>query len=226
MAVPEKYMPTGDEINAEVNGPCRMRPPNLDFAANASSTCSGLKSPNMPAASTRCVSVTVTLAPKRSPTLTSPYHLPGNMTYYPVSLEEDGMNRLFSIVIAASISFSVNAAYPERPVKLVVPWAAGGDTDNIFRPFAPLLQKGLGQTVVIANVGGASGTKGAKEAKDAPADGYTLFAVHDYIHSTYYTGVADVQYSDFEPICMISSTASVLTASPKTKWSDWKGLLA
>jgi tripartite-type tricarboxylate transporter receptor subunit TctC len=50
--------------------------------------------------------------------------------------------------------------------------------------------------------------------------------VHDYIHSTYYTGVADVQYTDFEPICMISSTASVLTASPKTPWHDWKSLLA
>ncbi len=126
-------------------------------------------------------------------------------------------------VLAASSAF---AAYPDRPIKLVVPWAAGGDTDNIFRPFAPQLQKHLGQTVVIANVGGASGTKGAKEVKDSPADGYTLYAVHDYIHSTYYTGVSDVNYTDFEPVCMISSTASVLTASPKTPWKDWAGLLA
>ena len=125
--------------------------------------------------------------------------------------------------LAATASF---AAYPDRPIKLIVPWAAGGDTDNIFRPFAPLMQKHVGQPVVIANVGGASGTKGAKEAKDSPADGYTLYAVHDYIHSTYYAGVADVQYSDFEPICMISSTASVLTASPKTPWKSWQDLLA
>ena len=125
--------------------------------------------------------------------------------------------------VAASTSF---AAYPDRPIKLIVPWAAGGDTDNIFRPFAPLLQKQLGQPVVIANVGGASGTKGAKEAKDSPADGYTLYAVHDYIHSTYWAGVADVQYTDFEPICMISSTPSVLTASPKTPWKTMKDMLA
>src|SRR5215212_12250804 len=108
---------------------------------------------------------------------------------------------------------------------MIVPWAAGGDTHNIFRPFAPLLQKHIGQTVVIANVGGASGTKGAKEAKDSPPDGYTVFAVHDYIHSTYWAGVADVKYSDFEPICLISSTASVLTASPKTPWHNWKEFL-
>ena len=137
------------------------------------------------------------------------------------------MRKLFALLgalaaLGASASF---AAYPDRPIKMIVPWAAGGDTDNIFRPFAPLLQKSLGQPVVIANVGGASGTKGAKEAKDSPADGYTLYAVHDYIHSTYYAGVADVSYTDFEPICMISSTASVLTASPKTPWKNWQELL-
>lgn len=141
------------------------------------------------------------------------------------------MNRIAAAVHGALIGCALIAApafaaYPDRPVKLIVPWAAGGDTDNIFRPYAPLLQEQLGQTVVIANIGGASGTKGAKEAKDSPADGYTLFAVHDYIHSTFYTGVADVNYSDFEPICLIATTPSVLTASPKTPWSDWKGLLA
>jgi tripartite-type tricarboxylate transporter receptor subunit TctC len=136
------------------------------------------------------------------------------------------MRRLAALAIAALVAAPAAAAYPDRPIKLIVPWAAGGDTDNIFRPFAPLLQKHVGQTVVIANVGGASGTKGAKEAKDSPADGYTLYAVHDYIHSTYYAGVADVKYSDFDPVCLLSSTASVLTASPKTPWNDWKGLLA
>src|SRR5665647_1609071 len=99
-----------------------------------------------------------------------------------------------------------HAAFPERPIKLIVPWAAGGDTDNIFRPFAPALQKALGgTTVVIANIGGASGTVGAREAKASPPDGYTLYAVHDYIHSTYYTGVSDVNYWDFEQICLIAS---------------------
>lgn len=136
------------------------------------------------------------------------------------------MTRYALLLAAALAPVAVHAAYPDRPVKLIVPWPAGGDTDNIFRPFAPLLQKNMGQPIVIANVSGASGTKGAKEAKESPADGYTLYAVHDYIHSTYYTGIADVTYTDFEPICLISSTASVLTASPKTPWSDWKGLVS
>jgi tripartite-type tricarboxylate transporter receptor subunit TctC len=109
---------------------------------------------------------------------------------------------------------------------MIVPWAAGGDTDNIFRPFAPLLQKHIGQTVVIANVGGASGTVGAREAKGAAADGYTLFAVHDFIHLTYYAGIADVKYTDFEPICLLAATPSVLTSSPKTPWKDWQEFVA
>ncbi|HEV8643028.1 MAG TPA: tripartite tricarboxylate transporter substrate binding protein [Methylomirabilota bacterium] len=134
---------------------------------------------------------------------------------------------LASLLIFALVVASAGlAAYPDRPVKLIVPWAAGGDTDSIFRPLAQQLQKYLGATVVIANVTGASGTAGAREAKGSPPDGYTLYAIHDYIHSTYYTGVADVAYSDFEPICSVSNTPSVLTASPKTKWSSWQELLA
>ena len=134
--------------------------------------------------------------------------------------------RLFMILFALLVATSSFAAYPERPVKLIVPWAAGGDTDAIFRPFGQQLQKHLGQAVVIANVTGASGTAGAREAKGSPPDGYTLYAVHDYIHSTYYTGVADVSYADFEPVCSVSNTPSVVTASPKTKWSNWQELLS
>src|SRR3954467_13432392 len=99
------------------------------------------------------------------------------------------MKRLSVFILAAAApaffcSVAV-AAYPERPIKMIVPWAAGGDTDNIFRPYAPLLQKHIGQTVVIANVGGASGTKGAKEAKDSPPDSYTLLHRHNYIRYPY-----------------------------------------
>jgi len=136
------------------------------------------------------------------------------------------MNKLAAAIALALLPAAALAQYPDRPVKLIVPWAAGGDTDNIFRPFAPLMQKHLGQPMVIANVGGASGTKGAKEAKDSPPDGYTVYGMHDYIHSTYYTGVSDVNYMDFETVCLVSSTPSVLTGSPKTPWGDWKALLA
>ncbi len=140
------------------------------------------------------------------------------------------MRKLFATLASLAVALTATGAaaqgYPERPIKVIVPWAAGGDTDNIFRPFAPLLQKHLGQPAIIANVGGASGTVGAREAKGSAPDGYTLYAVHDYIHLTFYAGLADVKYTDFEPICLIAGTPSVLTASSKTPWKTWPEFVA
>jgi tripartite-type tricarboxylate transporter receptor subunit TctC len=135
------------------------------------------------------------------------------------------MTRLTASALLALAALPAAAQYPDRPVKLIVPWAAGGDTDNIFRPFAQTIQKHLGQPMVVANVTGASGTTGAREAKAAPPDGYTVYAIHDYIHTVYYVGITDINYWDFEPICLLSATPSVLTASAKTPWNDWKSLL-
>src|SRR5918994_3686101 len=127
------------------------------------------------------------------------------------------------LLARASISDAASA-YPDRPVKMIIPWAAGGDTDVVKRVFANHFQKHLGQPVVVSNVTGASGTVGAREAKAATPDGYTIYSVHDYIHLTYYAGISDVKYSDFEPICLVSATPSVLTASAKTPWKNWQEL--
>jgi tripartite-type tricarboxylate transporter receptor subunit TctC len=129
------------------------------------------------------------------------------------------------LLVAAGNAFA--ESYPERPIKLIVPWAAGGDTDSIYRVFAQLFQKQLGQPVVIANVSGASGTVGEREASKAPADGYTVFAPHDYIHSVYFAGLTDIKYDKaFDPVCLVSSTPSVITASAKTPWKTLKEMVA
>jgi putative tricarboxylic transport membrane protein len=129
-----------------------------------------------------------------------------------------------ALVTANATTFA--ADYPDRAIKLIVPWAAGGDTDLIFRPFAPLLQKYLGQPIVIANVGGASGTVGEREASGAAPDGYTLFGAHDFIHSVYFGAMTDIKYdAAFEPVCMVSSTPSVITVGAKTPWKTFKELV-
>jgi tripartite-type tricarboxylate transporter receptor subunit TctC len=133
---------------------------------------------------------------------------------------------LSAIALFATTANSFGADYPDRALKLIVPWAAGGDTDLIFRPLAPLLQKYLGQPVVIANVGGASGTVGEREAASAAPDGYTIYGAHDYIHSVYFAGMIDLKYSNaFEPVCMVSSTPSVITVGSKTPWKTFKELV-
>jgi tripartite-type tricarboxylate transporter receptor subunit TctC len=64
--------------------------------------------------------------------------------------------------------------YPDRPIKLVVPFPAGGATDTTSRLVAQRLQQGLGQTVIIENQGGAGGSIGARQVANAAPDGYTL----------------------------------------------------
>lgn len=118
-----------------------------------------------------------------------------------------------------------SAAYPDRPIKMIVPWAAGGDTDAISRVFGNAMEKSLGQPIVAVNVTGASGTVGAREARNAPKDGYTLLSIHDSIHTTYHTGVSDLSYKEFEPVCLITSTPSVLAAYGKAPWGSMKELL-
>lgn len=140
------------------------------------------------------------------------------------------MHRVLGALLATAIlgaaSIPAAAQYPDRPIKLIVPWAAGGDTDVIFRPLAPLLQKYLGQPVVIANVGGASGTVGEREAASAAPDGYAIFGAHDFIHSVYFGGMTDLKYAAaFEPVCMIASTPSVVTVGAKTPWKTFKELV-
>ncbi|HET7849844.1 MAG TPA: tripartite tricarboxylate transporter substrate binding protein [Pseudolabrys sp.] len=130
--------------------------------------------------------------------------------------------------VVLGLAGTANAAgYPDRPIKVIVPWAAGGDTDVIYRAFAPLLQKQLGQPVIIANVKGASGTVGERQAAGADPDGYTIFAPHDYVLSVYYAGLTDIKFEKtFDPICNVSSTPSVVTSAAKEPWKDFKEMVA
>jgi tripartite-type tricarboxylate transporter receptor subunit TctC len=127
--------------------------------------------------------------------------------------------------LLAVLPATAGAAYPDRPIKMIVPWAAGGDTDAIHRVIANSMEKQLGKPVVVVNIAGASGTVGAREVMKAAPDGYTILAIHDFIHTTYYTGVADLTYRDFEPVALLTSTPSVLAAYGKTPWNSMKELI-
>ena len=88
------------------------------------------------------------------------------------------MKHLLTAVVLFGAAGAALAEYPDKPITVVVPFAAGGPTDKVARDLADVLRKQLGQTIVIENVGGAGGTLGAaKVAKSAP-DGYTVLLHH------------------------------------------------
>jgi tripartite-type tricarboxylate transporter receptor subunit TctC len=92
------------------------------------------------------------------------------------------MPRTLSILSAALLAVGIGSAsaqtYPDRPVTILVPFAAGGPTDTVTRLVAEAMSKDLGQQIVVENVGGAGGTVGAAQAAAAEPDGYTLLLHH------------------------------------------------
>ena len=117
------------------------------------------------------------------------------------------------------------AEYPEKTIKLIVPWSAGGGTDSLMRIVAKYTGDVLGQHVIVSNVSGASGTVGEREAKKAKPDGYTLFSAHQSVSTTFYCGTADINYWDFEPVGLMTSTPSIVATHPGTPWKTMKDLL-
>jgi tripartite-type tricarboxylate transporter receptor subunit TctC len=105
-----------------------------------------------------------------------------------------------------------DAGWPERPVRVIVPWAPGGITDIVARAIAAKLAKSLGQQFFVENRGGAGGNIGAEAVARAPADGYTLLITNPGAFTTNQYLYADMQYkpSDFEPIIVLAKFPNAL----------------
>ena len=141
---------------------------------------------------------------------------------------------LFVSCVAVVASWPAVAAdtsgfeYPNRPVRLIVPAAPGGGTDNVTRTYAAKLSQVLGQQIVVDNRAGAGGSIGAAIASRAPADGYTLLATFAS-HALNAAIMKDPGYNltrDFAPVSLTVIVPNLLVSNPSLPARDVKGLIA
>lgn len=118
--------------------------------------------------------------------------------------------------------------YPNRPITMVMPYAAGGPGDIITRIFAGAMQKSLGQQIIIDNTAGASGSIGTAKVARAKPDGYTLLMIH-VSHATNQALFKNLPYhpvDDFEPIGQATEGPMVLIARKDFPAKDAKEFVA
>lgn len=136
---------------------------------------------------------------------------------------------LASMAIGATVfSATATAAWPERPITLIAPFAPGGSTDMLARVIAQALAEELDQPVVVANKGGAGGTLGASQAAKSAADGYTVLLSNVTLTSagTAYRNLNYDIVSDFEHVAYLGAIPCVLVSSQKLPVSNIGEFLA
>jgi len=118
--------------------------------------------------------------------------------------------------------------YPAKPVRLIVPFAAGGSTDLLARTLATKLQESLGQTVIVDNRPGAGGNIGTEAAAKAAPDGYTLLmgTNANAVNHSLYTNLRFDFLRDFEPISKVCSFLFILSLHPSVPANSVAELIA
>lgn len=140
-----------------------------------------------------------------------------------------GLSRRALLSLAAMAPLAAWAAFPDRPLRLVVPFPAGGAADVMARGLAHHMGEQLGQQVVIENRGGAGGTVAAELVARAPADGHTLlFATMGTlaINPALYARLRYDPVKDFAPIALTHITPRVLVVGPSVKAGNVAELVA
>lgn len=138
------------------------------------------------------------------------------------------LKTLGSLAALALPTRAVLAAYPERPIRLIVPFAPGGNADIVGRLVAEGMSQVLGQPMVVENRGGAGGGIGAGEVARAAPDGYTLLSVSSAhaIAAAIYPRLSYNALADLSGITLTGSSKYVLVVSPSLKIHTVKELIA
>ena len=142
-----------------------------------------------------------------------------------------GLRKLLAVAVTGSMSLAMAqtpSPYPSKPIRLIVPFAAGISPDVVARILADKLSQSMGQPVVVDNRPGASGIIGAEMAAKSPADGYTLLMSVTAIMSMnphLYSKLSYDPLKDFKPVSHILNVPFVLIAAPKKPFSNTNELV-
>jgi tripartite-type tricarboxylate transporter receptor subunit TctC len=121
------------------------------------------------------------------------------------------------LVSVLGIGYGMAGDYPERPIRIVVPFPAGAGPDQVARLVGQHLQDTFGQTVLVENRAGALGSLGAQQVAHASPDGYTLLMGTNTTHASNVATLKDLPYDpvkDFSPVIRTTTTAMVLMVKP------------
>ena len=116
--------------------------------------------------------------------------------------------------------------YPEQPIELVVPWAAGGGTDQVARLIAQGLSEELGQQVNVVNQTGGGGAVGHTAIATADPDGYTIGLATVEIAMMHWMGLTDISVDDMEAVAQVNFDPAGITVRDDAPWEDFQDLLS
>ena len=128
-----------------------------------------------------------------------------------------------AVLVAATVSQA--AAFPTRPISLIVPWAAGGGTDAIARQIASQMERELGQAVTVVNRTGGSGVVGHSAIATAEPDGYTIGLITLEINMMHWVGLTEMTYADFTPLALMNEDPSAIHVNVDSPYETLGDLL-
>jgi tripartite-type tricarboxylate transporter receptor subunit TctC len=136
---------------------------------------------------------------------------------------------LLFLVPASVVALSAHAAYPEKPIRIIVPWAPGGTADILARTVANKLHPALGQPVVVENRPGAAGNIGSELVAKSKPDGYTLLVglmnTH-VVNPALYTSMPFRGIEDFTPVSMLAAVITTMVIHPSVPANNVRDFIA
>jgi len=136
---------------------------------------------------------------------------------------------LLAISATCSTAQTTASSYPQKPIRMIVPFTPGGSTDILARAIGQELTKAWGQSVVIENIAGAGGSIGADRAAKSPADGYTLLMGHIgtlAVNPSLYPKLPYNPVKDFAPVAWVARVPNILVVNPNVPAKNVQELVA